>query len=535
MEHDYARQSLLVHVLTADSPSVDAPRAGASTSPTTPPPRVRVRGLTKRYGPIIANDHVDLDISRGGIHAIVGENGAGKTTLMRALYGLVEPDEGTIELDGVPVRMGTPAQAIGRGIGMVHQRFELVEQLSALENLALGNLPHRGVFFDREATLARARELSAQLGASLDWNRRVAHLTVGARQRLEIMRLLYRDADILIFDEPTSVLTPQEADDLFSVLRRLAAQGHTIIFITHKLREVFALASQVAVMRRGRVVASVPTKGSDPQALASLIVGERFERQPVPASTHPGDKVLEVDHLTLCDDLGTMTLRDASFSIRAGEIVGVAGIEGSGQRELVEALVGLRRPVRGSIRLRGKPVPGSVWARRKLGLSFVSEDRDAEGACLPASLAENLFPTERDDPELAPHGRLRPAAIARFARSVLSRFDVRGAGPQSPARALSGGNLQRMVLGREMHTLPELLIAAHPTRGVDVRGIDFIHKQLAEARNRGAATLLVSEDLAELIDLSDRLLVIFGGRITAEMSATDATPERLGLLMTGAA
>lgn len=499
-------------------------------------PRIRIRGLSKRYGPILANDEVELDIARGGIHAIVGENGAGKTTLMRVMYGLVEPDDGTIELDGVLTKISTPSQAIAHGIGMVHQRFELVEQLSALENLTLGDLPTRGPFFDRQTALTRARELAGRLATALDWDRLVAHLTVGARQRLEIMRLLYREADILIFDEPTSVLTPQEADDLFTVLRRLSAEGRTIIFITHKLREVFAVADQVTVMRRGRVVATMPTKGSDPHTLASLIVGEQVERLALAATAGRGAPVLEVERLTVCDDLGELTLREATFSIHAGEIVGVAGIEGSGQRELVEALVGLRRPESGTITLHGRPVSGaSVWQRRKRGIAYVSEDRDREGACLPASLAENLFPLQRDNPALAGGGRLHLAAIMRFARSILQRFDVRGAAPESPARALSGGNLQRLVLGREMHQLPSLLIAAHPTRGVDVRGIAFIHQQLAAARTRSAATLLISEELAELIELADRLLVIFEGRIIADLSAADATPERLGLLMTGAA
>jgi len=520
--------------VTAETNAAGASVSGASASLT--PPRVRIRGLTKRYGPIIANDAVDLEITRGGIHAIVGENGAGKTTLMRALYGLVEPDAGTIELDGHPVRISTPIQAIAQGIGMVHQHFELVEQLSALENLALGDLPRRGFFFDRHTTLVRARELAGRLGTTMDWDRLVAHLTVGARQRLEIMRLLYRNADILIFDEPTSVLTPREADDLFIVLRRLSSQGRTIIFITHKLREVFAIAEQVTVMRRGRVVASVPTSGSDPQTLASLIVGEHFQRTALAAATRRGEPVLEVAGLSVCDDVGSVTLRNASFAVHAGEIVGLAGIEGSGQRELVEALVGLRRPVTGSIRLVGRPlVDASVWERRKRGIAYVSEDRDAEGACLSASLAENVFPVERNNASLAGGGWLNLPAISRFTQSILKKFDVRGAGPQSPARALSGGNLQRLVLGREMRKTPTLLIAAHPTRGVDVRGISFIHEQLAQTRKSGAATLLISEELAELIELSDRLLVIFEGRIIADLATTEATPERVGLLMTGAA
>ena len=512
-----------------------APTHGASAA-SGGVPRIRIRGLRKAYGPILANDGIDLEIARGGIHAIVGENGAGKTTLVRAVYGLVEPDAGSIELDGQRITIASPAQAIQHGIGMVHQRFQLVEPLTALENLTLGDLPHRGMFFDRPAALARARALASELGTTMEWDRAVAHLSVGARQRLEIMRLLYRKADILIFDEPTSVLTPQEADDLFRVLRRLAGQGRTIIFITHKLREVFALAEHVTVMRRGRIITTVPTKGSDPQALASLIVGEQFERPRLQEAAERGDAVIDVEGLSVCDDLGSLSLREATFTIHAGEIVGVAGLEGSGQRELVETLLGLRHPVAGNIRLHGRPVAGtSVWNRRKRGIAFISEDRDGEGACLPATLAENVFPLARYDPDLARGGRLRISAIAAFARSVLARFNVRGAAPNSPARSLSGGNLQRLVLGREIRKTPRLLLASHPTRGVDVRGIAFIHEQLTQARAAGAATLLISEELSELIELSDRLLVIFEGRIVADLPAAQATPERLGLLMTGAA
>jgi ABC-type uncharacterized transport system ATPase subunit len=518
--------------VSEDVAEADAPVNGAPA-----PPRIKIRGLTKRYGPIVANDSIDLDIRRGGIHAIVGENGAGKTTLMRALYGLVEPDAGTIELDGELAKISSPADAIHRGIGMVHQRFELVDQLSALENLALGALPHRRMLFDQKAALSRALELSHQLGATLDWRRLVRHLTVGARQRLEIMRLLYRDADILIFDEPTSVLTPQEADELFTVVRKLAGQGRTVIFITHKLREVFALAEHVTVMRRGRVVSSVATEDTDPQRLASLIVGEQFQRTRFAArESPPGKAVVEVRRLSVCDDLGNLVVTDASFAIGAGEIVGIAGIEGSGQRELVEALVGLRRPVAGQIVVDGQAVNrSSVWTRRKRGSAYISEDRDAEGSCLPASLADNVFSVNRDDPGLARPWRLDKAAIGKLAKSVVSRFGVRGGGPATPARALSGGNLQRLVLGRELNATPKLLIAAHPTRGVDVRGIDFVHQQLMEARARGTATLLISEELSELIELSDRLLVMFEGRIVADVAALDARAEQIGLLMTGAA
>src|SRR2546430_9540022 len=289
-------------------------------------------------------------------------------------------------------------------------------------------------------------------------------------------------------------------------------------------------------MRRGRIITTVPTKGSDPKALASLIVGEQFERPSLRGGTERGAAVIEIDRLSVCDDLGALGFREATFSVHAGEIVGVAGTEGTGQRELVEAVLGLRNPVAGSIRLHGQPVAGtSVWDRRKRGIAFISEDRDGEGACLPATLAENVFPLARYDPDLARGGRLRTSAIAAFARSVLSRFNVRGAAPNSPARSLSGGNLQRLVLGREIRKTPRLLLAAHPTRGVDVRGIAFIHEQLTQARAAGAATLLISEELSELVELSDRLLVIFEGRIVADLPAAEATPNRSVRLMTGAA
>lgn len=498
-------------------------------------PRIRMRGITKRYGAVQANDHVDLDVARGGIHAIVGENGAGKTTLMRILYGLTRPDHGTIELDGAAVRISSPAEAMRLGIGMVHQRFELVESLSALENLVLGHAPRRfGYVFDRDRARARAVDLAHRLGATIDWDAPVANLTVGARQRLQIMRLLYEEADILIFDEPTSVLTPQEADELFVVLRRLAVEGRTLIFISHKLREVFALADRVTVMRRGRVVASSSTAATDPRALATQMVGEMVDEPRPTGKRQTGPPVLEVDRLTVANDRGEITLRDASVVVRAGEIVGIAGVEGSGQRELVETVVGLRRPLRGTIRVAGRSADGlGVLDRRRLGLAFISEDRDNEGACLTASLADNVIAIDYDAAPLARLGQLRPGAIARFTHDILERFGVVGGTAVMPARALSGGNVQRLVVGRELRRIPRLLVAAHPARGVDVRGTAFIDAQLDAARASGAAILLVSEELSELIELADRLLVLFGGRIVAELEAGAATPERLGALMTG--
>jgi general nucleoside transport system ATP-binding protein len=498
-------------------------------------PRIAMRGVTKRYGPIVANDRIDLEVARGGIHAIVGENGAGKTTLMRILYGLQQPDEGHIELSGRSVRIADPAAAIRFGIGMVHQRFELVEPLTALENLVLGRVPRRrGIEFDREAALAAARTIAERLGASIDWDRPVATLTVGARQRLEIMRLLYTNADVLIFDEPTSVLAPQEADELFAVLRKLAVEGRTMIFISHKLREVMALADRVTVLRRGSVVWSGAIADTTPQELATRIVGEAFHATPTPRSSSVGISVLAVAGLTVPDERGGLGLIDASMSVHTCEVVGIAGIEGSGQRELVEALVGLRRPVSGHITLGGEPIDRlSVRARRAHGLAFVSEDRDAEGACLPATLAENVIANDHAGPSFARRGWFLTGAIAAFAARVVERFGVQGGAPWSPARSLSGGNLQRLIVGRELNEVPRVLVAAHPTRGVDVRGIDFIHRQIVAARDAGAAVLLVSEDLGELIALSDRLVVLFEGRVVATIPATEATPEKLGAMMTG--
>jgi simple sugar transport system ATP-binding protein len=499
------------------------------------PPRIRLRGISKRYGALVANDEIDLSIARGQIHAIVGENGAGKTTLMRILYGMVRPDAGTIELDGTEVMLPDPAAAIRHGIGMVHQRFELVEDLTALENLVLGRVPCRiGPVFDQKRALAEAEALAATLGARIPWQRLVRDLGVGDRQRLEILRLLYHQADVLIFDEPTGVLTPQEADDLFVILRRLAASGHTIVFISHKLREVLALADAITVMRRGRVVWSGRADATDAASLAAMIVGEPVGSVPVENRVAPGRDVLRVAGLTAADDHGRVAIRDADFAVRAGEIVGVAGVEGSGQQELVEAVVGLRRAERGTIRLDGAEVTRlGVNERRARGLAYVPADRDHAGACLPATLAENLVAGRQRQPEFLRLGIVRWNTIALWAAGLLERYGVRGGGPRTAAGSLSGGNLQRVVVARELGQTPRLLVAAHPTRGVDVRGIAFIHRQLTEAREAGAAILLVSAELDELLALADRLLVLYDSRIVAEL--TTATPEQLGALMTGVA
>ena len=498
-----------------------------------------MRGITKHFGPVVANDGVDLDIWRGGIHAVVGENGAGKTTLMRIVYGLVQPDAGSYELDGREVHLAGPASAIALGIGMVHQRFQLVDDLSALENLVLGHAPSQmRVLFDRRTALQRARELETQLGVHLHWAQAVRALGVGDRQRLEIMRLLYHGADVLIFDEPTSVLAPQEVEDLFRTLRQLAAEGRTIVFVTHKLREVFAVADRVTVMRRGHVVADTSTTATDPTTVGLQIVGETLptgSRAPR-TDAAPSAVPLKLEAVSIADDSGVLVVRDVSVEVHAGEILGLAGVEGNGQRELVEAIVGLRAVRSGVIHLAGRAVNHlDVHSRRTLGLGLISDDRDREGASLDSSVADNAISLAYRRPPLSARGILRPREITKWTVQLLERFAVRGGGPGASARSLSGGNLQRLIVGRELSEMPRVLVAAHPTRGVDVRGSSFIHEQLLRARQAGAAIIVLSEDVFELLEVCDRVAVLFRGGIVADLPVERAAPERLGLLMTGAA
>src|SRR5579884_286656 len=498
-------------------------------------PRIALRGIVKRYGAVVANDRVDLDVAAGCVHAVVGENGAGKTTLMRIIAGLVEPEAGRYELDGRPVHLRGPMDAIRRGIGMVHQRFQLVEELSALENLVLGAAPGR-LLFDRRRARAAARELAQQLATELDWEAPVARLSVGVRQRLEIMRLLYRRADILIFDEPTSVLTPAEAEVLFGIMRRLAADGRTILFISHKLPEVFAVARWVTVMRRGRVVATSAVADTDPRQIGRQMLGEDLAPPALRASGSAGRPLLALREVSVVGERGEPRLRQVSLEVAAGEIVGVAGVEGNGQRELVEVATGLRQPAEGEVFIAGRPCGRrSVRERRDLGVAFISEDRDGEGASLDATIADNAVATSYRRPPLARAGLLSPGRVRRATEELIQRFGVQGGGPRSPARELSGGNLQRLVVGRELGQVPRVLIASHPTRGVDLRGTAFIRRLLHQARTEGAAILLVSEEIAELLELCDRILVLYRGRVTAELPIAQATAERLGALMAGLA
>jgi general nucleoside transport system ATP-binding protein len=501
--------------------------------------------VTKRYGSLVANDRVELEITRGSIHAIVGENGAGKSTLMGIAFGLVAPDEGTVEISGTRVELGGPRDALTRGVGMVQQRFQLLEELSALENLVLGVEPARGFVFDRRAALARAEELAAELQVELPWKASVRTLSVAQRQRLEILRLLYRRADLLILDEPTSVLSPREVDDLFAVLRRLREQRRTIVFISHKLREVEAISDRVTVMRAGAILATLEAGSIDLGHIAKLMVGDaRFasiaieaapetEQRPHDSSPVSSASLLRLEGVRVAGAGGLPGLDVAAFELRGGEIVGVAGVEGSGQRPLVEVIVGLRRCEAGGIWIVGRDVTSTgVAGRRSAGLAFVTGDRDVEGVNLSGSVRDSAISVRYRRPPLSRLLVLRPRAIRRFVEELIARFAIRAQRQEMLVRELSGGNVQRLVVGRELEGGPRVLVAAYPTRGVDIRGSAFVYEQLRALRSSGAAVLLISEELDELLALSDRLVVLFGGEIVGELARGEFDDRtRIGRLM----
>lgn len=505
-----------------------------------PAVRLGARAVTRRYGRVTANDGIDFAASPGTIHAIVGGNGAGKTTLMRILQGLERPDEGSVIVDDRPVTLADPADAFARGIGMVHQEFMLVDSLTLLENLILGREPLRRGLIDRDGSRAAARRLAATAGVTLDWDVTVGAAPVHLRQIVEILRLLYRGADVLILDEPTAVLAPQQVQDLLVLLRRLRDEGRTILFISHKLDEVRAVADRITVLRAGRVVAAVTPAEADAPTLARLMVGEPVAppRRP-PRAARATASVLSVRGLAGLDPRGVRRLAGVDLDIGAGEIVGIAGVAGSGQDELVALVVGLRRAVAGTIRLDGADITGlPVAARRRAGIGYVSADRAQEGLCLPATIRDNLLAGRHRAPPFARHGWLRPAVVRAHVRRVLARFAIVHADAGEPVATLSGGNQQRVAMARELDRAPRLLVAAQPTRGVDIAGIAFLHARILAYRAAGGAVLLVSEELEELLALADRVVVLHRGRVggvvdgTAEQGA-DAI-GRIGRLMLGA-
>jgi simple sugar transport system ATP-binding protein len=466
----------------------------------------------------------------------VGENGAGKTTLMNVLYGLYRPEAGTIHIRGQPVRIRKNADAITLGIGMVHQSFKLVASFTVADNITLGAEPRRGVFTDREKAHEDVQEISERFGLKVDVDARIQDLPVGVQQRVEILKTLYRNADILILDEPTAVLTPQETDELFAVIRSLVNEGKTVIFITHKLREVMEISDRVTVMRDGRIVGTRNTRDTSPQELANMMVGREVLLRVEKTKSSPGEVVLQVEGLKVRDDRKLMAVRGISFQVRAGEILGIAGVEGNGQRELVEAIAGLRPAASGAVRVNARDITAHlVRDRRESGLSCVPEDRYVRGVALPATVQDNLVACNYFKPPMSKGSFLDLGVMADFADEAIELFDIRTIGRDAVASTLSGGNLQKIVLARELGSRPDLIVVAQPTRGLDIGSIEFVHQHIVDARDDGAAVLLVSAELDEVMSLSDRIAVIYEGEIVGTLDAGAATEEGLGLWMAGMA
>ena len=498
------------------------------------PPLLELKGITKRFPGVVANDGVDLDLRRGEVHALLGENGAGKSTLMNILYGLYRPDAGEIFFRGEAVNLTSPRDAIDRGIGMVHQHFMLVPVMTVAENIVLANEPTAGgVFLDERDAESKVAELAGSFGFALDPGALVQDITVGQQQRVEIVKAIYRRADILILDEPTAVLTPQEASELFAILDTLKREGMSIIFISHKLNEVLEIADRVTVLRRGKAVNTLPAAGATEAGLARLMVGREVLLRVEKGAVTPGDPVLEVEDLHVRDDRDVERVRGISFEVRAGEIVGLAGVDGNGQTELIDAITGLMKVESGTVRVGGAEVTGEGARERfEIGVGHIPQDRQHRGLVLDFSIAENMSLHDfREEPN-SRFGWLYPSRLVDHARRLISEFDVRGGAPETPAGSLSGGNQQKVILAREIDRDPRILVAAQPTRGLDVGAIEFVHRRLVEERDSGRAILLVSLELEEVLSLSDRILVIYEGRIVAE-HGPDVGDEELGFAMLG--
>jgi simple sugar transport system ATP-binding protein len=498
------------------------------------PPVLEVRNITKRFPGVLANDRVSFTLEAGEIHAFLGENGAGKSTLMNILYGLYDPDEGEILINGRQVTIRGPADAIRQGLGMVHQHFMLVPTLTVAENVMLGTEITSGPLLDERTANARIRELSTRYGLDVPSDALIMDLPVGVQQRVEIVKALYRGADILILDEPTAVLTPQEAEELFAVIRALVAQGKSIIFISHKLKEVLAIADRITVLRRGRVVGATSPRQTSEEQLAAMMVGREVMLVVDKEPARPGAETLEVEDLVVLDDRRTIAVDKLSLTVRAGEVLGIAGVQGNGQTELVEALTGLRRVESGHVRLLGAEVTGATPRTiLETGVAHVPEDRHRHGLVLSYPIADNLVLSTYHHQPFAHGIVINTEAIEQNAQQLVKEFDVRTPSTLTLAASLSGGNQQKVVVAREFSRPIKLLIAAQPTRGLDVGSIEFIHNEIIRQRDEGVAVLVVSAELDEILALSDRIAVMFKGKIIATIPAAEATREGLGLLMAG--
>jgi simple sugar transport system ATP-binding protein len=498
------------------------------------PPVLETRGITKRFPGVLANDHIDFKLTKGQIHCMLGENGAGKTTLMNIIYGLYQPDSGEILVDGRPVTIHSSSDAIRLGIGMVHQHFMLIPELTVTENIILGHEVTAGPFLRRREAAAQIRELSERFGLPVDPTARVGDLPVGSRQRVEIIKALYRKAEILILDEPTAVLTPQEAEHLFKVMHTLVGQGVSIVFITHKLKEVLAVADEITVLRDGRVAGVVAPAEATESSLASLMVGREVILRVEKQASHPGEAVLSVRDLRVMDDRQHVAVDGVSLEVHTGEILGVAGVQGNGQTELVAALAGLRPVLSGQVFISGHETTlASPRQVTELGVAHIPEDRERDGLVKTYPIVDNLLLNVYYQLPYARRMVIDETQAADYARDVIQKFDVRTPSIYAQASTLSGGNKQKMIVAREFSRPIKLLIASQPTRGLDVGSMEFIHRQLVSIRDLGVGVLLVSAELDEIMSLSDRIAVLFRGRIIDTLPAAEASREQLGLLMAG--
>ncbi|HAT4282737.1 TPA: ABC transporter ATP-binding protein [Clostridium perfringens] len=498
---------------------------------------VEMLNIRKEFPGIVANDNITLQLRKGEIHALLGENGAGKSTLMGILFGMNQPDKGVIKVRGKEVKITNPNVANDLGIGMVHQHFKLVENFTVTQNIVLGCEPKIlfGLGMDLNKAAKRIEELSKQYGLNVDPNAKIENISVGMQQRVEILKMLYRDADVLILDEPTAVLTPQEIDELIKIIKNLINEGKSIIIITHKLKEIKAAADRCTVIRRGRYIGTVDVKTTSEAEMAKMMVGREVSFKVNKKPAKPGDVVLDIKNLSVKNNKKVLGLKDFSIDVRAGEIVGIAGVEGNGQSELIEAITGLRKSESGTINFKNKDITReSIRNRINSGIAHIPEDRHKRGLVLDYTIEENMVLEVYDKKPFSNKGLLNKKEIKKYAEKIIDEFDVRsGEGAESIARSLSGGNQQKAIIGREIELNPELLIAAQPTRGLDVGSIEYIHKRLVEQRDSGKAVLLVSLELDEILNVSDRIAIINNGELIGVVNADETNENEVGLMMAG--